>query len=424
MEPKYLIQNALDFIEDNLCAEFEINELCNNVGYSYVHFCRLFQLYVGMSPSAYINRRKLLYAVFDIKNGSGMSDTALKYGYESYSGFYKAFKREFNCSPSAFIRSHCFAKPYRINLTREEHFMVSKEIIRQILTHWNLQDCDVINIYNSNTGRQSENAYYVGANHIVKFTNNLGVVNKVVMLAGSLSAVGIPTAKIIKTIKKENYLQSGELYFYVTSRIKGFQLKVKDIFADPQFTLQIGKNMAKLHIALKQFDGSIYKDTNIYSDCLEILPAIKDELYLSDSFICNYTKTFGELYDALPKQPIHRDLCPTNMLFDNGRFSGFVDFDLAEVNLRIFDICYCATAILSECFGDASIDKEKWKNIYQKLIEGYEIISPLNNEEKQALPYVIYSIQMICIHYFGKMEKYEELYKTNLKMLNFLKSIL
>ena len=424
MGPKYLIQNALDFIEENLCAEFEIDELCKNAGYSYVHFCRLFQLYVGMSPSAYINRRKLLYAVFDIKNGSGMSDTALKYGYESYSGFYKAFKREFNCSPSEFIRSHCTAKPYRINLTQEEHIMVSKDKIRQILTQWNLQDSEVTNIYNSNTDRQSENAYYVGMNYIVKFTNNFGVVKKVVMLAESLSAVGIPTAKIVKTFTGEDYIQKGEFYYYVTTRINGTQLNEKDIFADTRLAIQIGENMARLHLALKQFDDSGYKDTNIYADCLEILPEIKDKMDLSDSFIYNYTKTFGKLYDALPKQPIHRDLCPANMLFDNGCFSGFVDFDLAEVNLRIFDICYCATAILSECFGDTSIEKEKWKDIYRKLIEGYETISPLSNEEKQALPYVIYSIQMICIHYFGKMEKYEDLYKTNLKMLNFLKSIL
>ena len=29
---------------------------------------------------------------------------------------------------------------------------------------------------------------------------------------------------------------------------------------------------------------------------------------------------------------------------------------------------------------------------------------------------------MICIHYFEKKEKYKELYQTNLKMLDFLKT--
>lgn len=57
MDNRRIIQNVLDYIENNLKAEININELCCMAGYSYVHFCRLFSHYVGLSPNEYITRK-------------------------------------------------------------------------------------------------------------------------------------------------------------------------------------------------------------------------------------------------------------------------------------------------------------------------------------------------------------------------------
>jgi len=40
-------------------------------------------------------------------------------------------------------------------------------------------------------------------------------------------------------------------------------------------------------------------------------------------------------------------------LFDGGEVSGFIDFDLSEINVRLWDVCYCATGILSESSSEA-----------------------------------------------------------------------
>lgn len=119
-------------------------------------------------------------------------------------------------------------------------------------------------------------------------------------------------------------------------------------------------------------------------------------------------------------QIIHRDINPSNMIFDEGEFKGFIDFDLTEVNIRIFDLCYCATAILSECFNNSDIDKSKWLEILDNLVKGYESITPLSEYEKQALPYVIYSIQIICIAYFSQFDKFDNLTKINMDMTKWI----
>lgn len=415
MDNRKIIQNALDYIENNLKTEINMDELCDMAGYSYVHFCRLFSHYVGLSPSEYITRRKLINAVYNMSKGTTKVDIALSYGFETYAGFYKAFKREFNCSPSEFIKSYKNEKPYKINILQEEHIIISKNKIQKLLSHWNLQDENVSNIYNENTGRQSENAYYVGNDYVIKFSANYGSINNSISIANSLAKSELPVAEIVKTVDDSDYLQNGELYFVVTKRIKGSQLKCEDIFKNTDIAYLIGENIAKLHNALA-FDESNYKQADILEDVKSALPKVQDSVYLNDDFL----EKFSALFDKLPMQIIHRDINPSNMIFDEGEFKGFIDFDLTEVNIRIFDICYCATAILSECFNNSDIDKSKWLEIFDNLVKGYECIIPLSEYEKQTLPYVIYSIQIICIAYFSQFDKFDNLTKTNMDMLKWI----
>lgn len=416
MDNRKIIQNALDYIENNLKTEINMDELCDMAGYSYVHFCRLFSHYVGLSLVEYITRRKLIYAVYDMSNGMTKVDIALSYGFETYAGFYKAFKREFNCSPSEFIKSYKSEKPYKINILQEEHIMISKNKIQKLLSHWNLQDENVSNIYNENTGRKSENAYYVGEKYIIKFSANYGCIKNSICIANSLAEQNLPAAEMIKTADGSEYLQDGELYFVVTKRIKGSQLKCEYIFKNTDIAYKIGSNIAKLHNALKAFDESNYKKSDILSDVKSALPKVQNSVNLNDDFL----KNFSAIFDKLPIQIIHRDINPSNMIFDEGEFKGFIDFDLTEVNIRIFDICYCATAILSECFNNSNIDKNKWLEIFDNLVKGYESITPLSEYEKQALPYVIYTIQIICIAYFSQFDKFNNLTKINIDMLKWI----
>jgi Ser/Thr protein kinase RdoA (MazF antagonist) len=138
---------------------------------------------------------------------------------------------------------------------------------------------------------------------------------------------------------------------------------------------------------------------------------------LNDEFFTDYIETFGKLFDKLPKQLIHRNPNPSNILFENGKVSGFIDFDLSEVNVRLWDVCYCATGILSESSDEAY---EKWLDILGGILHGYDSESKLTNEEKKAVFYVICSILMICIAFFESREELKLLAKTNRKMLMYI----
>lgn len=423
MNTREIIQQSLDYIEYNLKAEFSVDELCAMAGYSRVHYSRMFQYYLGFTPSEYIVRRKLLYAVYDIAKGNAKIDVALSYGFETYAGFYKAFIREFNCSPSEFIKSYKSVKPFKINILQEECIMISKNKIQKVLENWNLQNKSISNVYNENTGRQIDNSYYVGDDYVMKFTANFGYIKNAIQTSKALANAELPAAEIIKTVDGNDYLQSGEIYFTLMRRLKETQLKCEDVIENTSLAYTIGKNIAKLHKALKSLNEENYTNADLFGNSIKALPKIKEAADLSDEFIKNYKNGFSEIFDKLPKQIIHRDINPSNMIFDGGEFKGFIDFDLSEVNIRIFDICYCATAILSEWFNN-NIDKSKWLEILGNLVNGYNSMESLSEYEQQAIPYVIYSIQIICIAYFTQYDKYEALAKTNIAMLKWLADVL
>ena len=138
------------------------------------------------------------------------------------------------------------------------------------------------------------------------------------------------------------------------------------------------------------------------------------------SFVEMYEKEFGEIYESLPQQIIHRDPNPGNIILCGDNW-GVLDFDLSERNIRIFDPCYAATAILSESFEADNTDKlNQWIIIYKNILYGYDEVVKLSDNEWKAIPYVVITNQLISTAWFSEQEKYRELYETNKKMTEWM----
>lgn len=105
------------------------------------------------------------------------------------------------------------------------------------------------------------------------------------------------------------------------------------------------------------------------------------------------------VYDDLPKQLIHRDVHFGNFLFLHGNFVGYIDFDLSQKNIRIFDICYFLTGLLAEETSD-TLTKEDWLENVKAVIAGYERMIKLTEKEKEAIPWVMECIEILFSAYF------------------------
>ena len=102
--------------------------------------------------------------------------------------------------------------------------------------------------------------------------------------------------------------------------------------------------------------------------------------------------------EALPRQLIHRDFHPGNLIFVQGQLGGILDFDRVRIGIRLFDLCYLSTAVLSSGFSDPR-KREDWVDFVQALLEAYGTVQPLEKTEGHAFLYIIYLIQLLFTAY-------------------------
>jgi AraC family transcriptional regulator len=97
------IDRCIEFIEDNIKEALTVNEIADHVGYSLNHFCRVFTLCKGISIMEYIRKRKISLAAMELFKGKKIIDIAFEYGFETPSGFSKAFRKAFGYSPTQYV---------------------------------------------------------------------------------------------------------------------------------------------------------------------------------------------------------------------------------------------------------------------------------------------------------------------------------
>ena len=410
MDSRTIIHQSLDYIEDNLQTGITAAELAEMAGFSLFHYYRLFQRATGMPVMQYILRRRLLHGVYAMKQGSTRIDAALLYGFDTYAGFYKAFCREFGSTPSEFLKSSRAKRPYRIDITKEEHMTVTHKKAAQILKHWNLEGESITDVYYEGTGNKNDNACYVGEEYVLKFTANLGKLKKHLEVSKALESIGLLSAVPVLTTDGAEYIQDGEVYFHLTRRLPGEQMVSHRFGAgDGRF---VGEIIGQLHLALSKIEDCV-SEADLFATVRDwALPKAKVALNLSDAFCREYLDTFANLYPNLPRQIIHRDPNPGNIICSHDQW-GFIDFELAERNARIYDPCYAATAVLSETFERSN---DRWLEIYRDIIRGYDSVAKLTQAEREAIPYIILANQFVCVSWFAEQAKYAEIFEINKQM--------
>ena len=111
----------------------------------------------------------------------------------------------------------------------------------------------------------------------------------------------------------------------------------------------------------------------------------------------------ADYYPALPKQLIHRDAHPGNMLFQDGKLTGWLDFEIMLRGPRLFDLGYCATSLWVSGMDDPA-KHQTWFSLLAALVEGYESVSPLEPVEHQALKTILLSVEVIIIAFFARLD--------------------
>jgi Ser/Thr protein kinase RdoA (MazF antagonist) len=289
--------------------------------------------------------------------------------------------------------------------------MHDKTHLLVVLNNWDIGEIASIEVIGDN--RQDHKAPKVWK---IKIQNNISYFLKTGLgVAGLqnelkikelLNENKIPTALHVKTINGADFITEGEQWYVLYQTLIGDG--VSEHFAGNYLerAAGYGRIAGYLHQGFLKCEPYVdVKESDVFQTVVTwAIPLIQSHIGLFqegllEEVITIYTENFKPLVSRLLKQLIHRDLHTRNMLFENGKLSGMLDFELSERNVRIFDPCYSATGILVEATDDPA-KREQWIGIYHALITGYDEVAALSNDEIRGLWYVLLSIQFIFMAYF------------------------
>lgn len=95
------IQNAINYIEENLTEKIDYDEAAKQASCSSFYFQRIFSILCGITLGDYIRNRRLTLAGNELSaTDNKVIDIALKYGYESPESFTRAFSKFHGITPS------------------------------------------------------------------------------------------------------------------------------------------------------------------------------------------------------------------------------------------------------------------------------------------------------------------------------------
>lgn len=266
------------------------------------------------------------------------------------------------------------------------------------------------------TGKINDSAYYVGDEYVLKFSTNLGKLKNHIAISEALEKEGLLAAVPVAACGGEKYVQDGQLFCCLTRRIQGRQILPQKLFTqdgkkDARF---IGEIVGHLSVSLAKIDF-VVEEENMYESAVNwAIPLLQKKSVISGSICRRYIEEFGNLYERLPRQVIHRDPNPGNIITQGDRW-GFIDFELSERAVRIFDPCYTATAILSEFYGEGDRFLQ-WIEVYKEIMQGYDSVVKLTEDEKNAVPYVVLTNQLLATAWFSEQDKYQDVYEVNKSM--------
>jgi len=236
----------------------------------------------------------------------------------------------------------------------------------------------------TNVSEIRNNVWDIDNAYILKKTNNFETLKKNAGLTRQLLEKDVLVAELIAAKAGEFYIKSDDHYYFLMHKLQGEHM---DIYKGDYIkkAKQIGENTALLCRALEScvYD---YSPRSEYDMIKYINGGYDGDInrgMISKKILC-YINDFHPIYRKLPRQIIHKDLNPSNIMFDDAVFQGFIDFDMAQRNVRLYDICYLLQGVFQNEPDKIGISHEIVNCIY----ESYNRITPLTEEEKQAIPYM------------------------------------
>lgn len=126
------IEDAEKYIADHIRDDIGPADIAARSGYSYFHFCHVFRAVTGKGLSHYILEKRLTLAKALLREGKSVTYTAMEIGFDTVSGFTRAFTQMYGIPPSKYRASMLSsARESKANSDLKGENKMEPEIIRK-----------------------------------------------------------------------------------------------------------------------------------------------------------------------------------------------------------------------------------------------------------------------------------------------------
>ena len=125
--PDPLFARVCDYMNKHLEEDLTLDILAQKFYVSKYHISHVFKENMGMSVHQYLTKKRLYASKNAILSGEPMGDVANNFGFQDYTSFFRAFKKEFGIGPKEFKESFGIApQPRQEASDTIEHAVVDK----------------------------------------------------------------------------------------------------------------------------------------------------------------------------------------------------------------------------------------------------------------------------------------------------------
>ena len=243
----------------------------------------------------------------------------------------------------------------------------------------------------------SKSTWDVGGKHVLKRYTDTNYLSRSLQIANLLAAEGVPVVTYIQTVDGYMTVQDADWHYCLMTKLQGCD---SDLYVEPDLAHELGRELARLHIALTHIEPQVScNDNDLLAEWRNyIKPGLG--VIINEEWVTHVEIQLCDLYQKLPHQLIHRDVHTHNVLFADGKLTGWLDFDLGRRDVKLFDLAYLLGGLLSEGIQEPA-KVEIWRLLYQAIIDGYNEINTMSANEHEALPVMMIVIELLFVSYWS-----------------------
>lgn len=207
-----------NFIQTHLEEDFSLADVSNAVGYSPYHLSREFKGLTGRTLMNYVREKKITAAAKRIATGENILETALAFGFDTHSGFTRAFLEVLGCSPQEYYQ-------YNLKMKQKGECIMDLSTLKVRLVCKDDRDSLWENVYSAMTPRQIKKKE--NTNHV--FKSSFPCAEGFILVCPSKLVVSNCSPQVFSFFRQAS--RAGTLPFYSAVPFRGIKYRLISAFS-------------------------------------------------------------------------------------------------------------------------------------------------------------------------------------------------